>query len=145
MPSVPYGSYALLRSTELREGKVVPLHYFGRALIAFRGADGSPAVRDAYCPHYGAHLGAGGKVVDGAVECPFHGWRFGADGRCTHAPFAVRPPKVSIGGFPAREHSGLIFVYTGPTAPAWEVPDIPETTSRDFARPIDDLCKARIH
>ncbi|MDX2913695.1 Rieske 2Fe-2S domain-containing protein [Streptomyces griseiscabiei] len=154
MPSVPYGWYAVLRSRELRAGKVVPLHYFGRALIAFRGADGRPAVRDAHCPHYGAHLGVGGKVVDGTVECPFHGWRFGADGRCVEAPFAVRTPRVSIGGFPVREHSGLVFVYVGPDdpdgpdgpgAPAWEVPEIEETGSRRFASPIDDTCRARIH
>ena len=145
MPPVPWGWYAVLRSTELPRGKVVNLHYFGRALIAFRAADGQPAVRDAHCPHYGAHLGVGGKVVDGTVQCPFHGWRFGADGRCTHAPFALRTPKVSIGGFPVREHSGLIFAYTGPTAPSWEVPHIPETTSADFLPPIDDVSKARIH
>jgi nitrite reductase/ring-hydroxylating ferredoxin subunit len=56
MPSVPYGWYAVLRSRELRPGRVVSLHYFGRALTAFRGADGQAAVRDAHCPHYGAHL-----------------------------------------------------------------------------------------
>ncbi|WP_338897092.1 Rieske 2Fe-2S domain-containing protein [Streptomyces sp. TG1A-60] len=81
MPTVPYGWYAVLRSGELRQGKVVGLHCFGRALIAFRGTDGRATVRDAHCPHYGAHLGVGGRVVDGTVECPFHGWRFGADGR----------------------------------------------------------------
>jgi phenylpropionate dioxygenase-like ring-hydroxylating dioxygenase large terminal subunit len=145
MPPVPYGWYAVLRSAELRPGRVVSLHYFGRALIAFRGADGQPAVRDAHCPHYGAHLGVGGKVVDGTVECPFHGWRFGADGRCVEAPFAVRTPKVSIGGFPVREHSGLVFVYAGPGEPSWEVPEIPEAAARDFAKPIDDICRARIH
>ncbi|MGW4212565.1 Rieske 2Fe-2S domain-containing protein [Lentzea sp. NPDC004789] len=145
MPFVPHGWYAVLRSVQLPRGKVVPLHYFGRALIAFRGPDGRPAVRDAHCPHYGAHLGVGGKVVDGQVECPFHGWRFGADGRCTYAPFAARPPKVSIDGFEVREHSGLIFVHTGPDAPAWEVPEIPEATAREFARPIDDVQTARIH
>jgi phenylpropionate dioxygenase-like ring-hydroxylating dioxygenase large terminal subunit len=96
---VPNGWYAVLRSVQLPRGKAVPLHYFGRALIAFRGPGGRPAVRDAHCPHYGAHLGVGGKVVDGQAECPFHGRRFGADGRCTYAPFAARPPKVSIGGF----------------------------------------------
>jgi phenylpropionate dioxygenase-like ring-hydroxylating dioxygenase large terminal subunit len=180
MPAVPYGWYAVLRSAELRPGKVVNLHYFGRALIAFRGSDGQAAVRDAHCPHYGAHLGVGGKVVDGTVECPFHGWRFGTDGRCVEAPFAVRTPKVSIGGFPVREHSGLVFVYAGPPGepadrssqgessadqtsqgkssadrsshresaaaePAWEVPEIPEATSREFAEPVDDTCTARIH
>jgi phenylpropionate dioxygenase-like ring-hydroxylating dioxygenase large terminal subunit len=145
MPFVPYGWYAVLRASELRPDEVVSLHYFGRALIAFRGADGQAAVRDAHCPHYGAHLGVGGKVVDGAVECPFHGWRFGADGRCTLAPFAARPPKVSIGGFPVREHSGLIFVHFGPAEPAWEIPEIPETAAKDFAAPIDDVSRARIH
>ncbi|MBP5868624.1 MULTISPECIES: Rieske 2Fe-2S domain-containing protein [Streptomyces] len=145
MPSVPHGWYAVLRSGELRAGRVVSLHYFGRALIAFRGSDGRAAVRDAHCPHYGAHLGVGGKVVDGAVQCPFHGWRFGTDGRCVEAPFATRTPKVSIGGFPVREHSGLVFVYAGPGEPAWEVPEIEETGSRDFASPIDDVCRARIH
>lgn len=145
MPVVPYGWYGVLRSGELRAGKVVSLHYFGRALIAFRGADGRAAVRDAHCPHYGAHLGAGGKVVDGTVQCPFHGWRFGPDGRCVEAPFAVRTPKVALGGFPVREHSGLVFVYMGPGEPEWEVPEIPETTSRDFSSPVDDTCRARIH
>nr|WP_256255104.1 Rieske 2Fe-2S domain-containing protein [Streptomyces sp. cf124] len=163
MPSVPYGWYAVLRSAELPAGKVVALHYFGRALIAFRGADGRAAVRDAHCPHYGAHLGVGGKVVDGTVQCPFHGWRFGADGRCVEAPFAVRTPRVSIGGFPVREHSGLVLVYVGPDGtdatdgpdamgvmgamgePAWEVPEIEEAGSRRFASPVDDTCRARIH
>ncbi|MDX3309197.1 Rieske 2Fe-2S domain-containing protein [Streptomyces sp. NPDC054884] len=148
MPIVPYGWYAVLRGRDLRAGKVVSLHYFGRALIAFRGSDGRAAVRDAHCPHYGAHLGVGGKTVDGAVECPFHGWRFAADGTCVHAPFAVRTPKAALGGFPVREHSGLVFVYVGPDGsaePAWEVPDIPETTSREFAAPVDDTCRARVH
>jgi len=145
MQPVPHGWYALLRSSQVPRGKVVPLHYFGRALIAFRGPNGKPAVRDAYCPHYGAHLGVGGKVVDGTVECPFHGWRFDVEGNCTYAPFAARPPKVSIGGFPVREHSGLIFVHTGPGEPEWEVPEIPEATSGEFARPIDDVQTSRIH
>lgn len=47
MPPVPHGWYALMRSSELPRAKVVPLHYFGRALIAFRGPDGQPAVRTA--------------------------------------------------------------------------------------------------
>jgi nitrite reductase/ring-hydroxylating ferredoxin subunit len=145
MPPVPSGWYAVLRTDELRPGKVVSLHYFGRALIAFRGAEGQAAVRDAHCPHYGAHLGVGGKVVDGTVECPFHGWRFDADGRCTHAPFATRTPKVSLGGYPVREHSGLVFVHIGPAGPSWEVPEIPEAVSGDFAAPIDDVYRTRIH
>lgn len=80
-----------------------------------------------YVTAYGAHLCVGGKVVDRKVECPFHSW----PGR----------RKVSIGGFEVQEHSGLIFVHTGPDAPAWEVP---EATAREFTRPIDDVQTARI-
>ncbi|MGL6236472.1 MAG: Rieske 2Fe-2S domain-containing protein [Segniliparus sp.] len=144
MPFVPFGWYAVLRSKELPVGKLVSLYYFGRALIAFRGPDGNAAVRDAYCPHYGAHLG-GGKLVGGAVECPFHGWRFDAQGACVHAPFAERVPKVAIGGLPVLEHSGLVFVYVGPDEPSWEPGPIPETTSPQFAEPIDDRVRVRVH
>ncbi|RMI32163.1 Rieske 2Fe-2S domain-containing protein [Nocardia stercoris] len=145
MPTVPEGWYALLRSAQLKPGKIVNLHYFGRALIAYRGADGRATVRDAHCPHYGAHLGVGGRMVDGQVECPFHGWRFDGDGACVSAPFAARPPRVRLGGFPIREHSGLIFVYSGAGEPEWEVPEIPEATGAGYARPIDDALRARIH
>lgn len=145
MPPVPYGWYAVLRSGELKPGKVVSLHYFGRALVAFRGVDGTAAVRDAYCPHYGAHLGVGGEVVEGTVRCPFHGWRFGTDGRCVEAPFATRTPKARVSGLPVREHSGLIFVHIGPQPPTWEIPEIPEASSKRFAAPVDDRCRARIH
>jgi hypothetical protein len=50
---------------------------------------------------------------------------------------------VSIGGFEVREHSWLILVHTGPDAPEWEVPEIPEATAPEFAGPIDDVQTAR--
>lgn len=37
---------------------------------------------DAYCPHLGANMGEGGRVVDDCLECPFHNWRFRGDGEC---------------------------------------------------------------
>jgi phenylpropionate dioxygenase-like ring-hydroxylating dioxygenase large terminal subunit len=157
LPPVPSGWYAVLRSSELPARRVVNLHYFGRALVAFRGRNGRAAVLDAYCPHYGANLGSGGRVVDGAIECPFHGWRFDADGQCVHAPFATRPPKVAVEGMPIREHSGLIFVYAGPVGetvadtgisarqPSWEVPELSEAGSKRFGRPSSETFRARIH
>lgn len=145
MPTVPEGWYAVMRSSQLRPGKLVNLHYFGRALIAFRGKDGRATLRDAHCPHYGAHLGAGGKIVDGQVECPFHGWRFDADGACATAPFATRAPRVSLGGLPLREHSGLIFAYSGAGEPDWEIPEVLEATDPGYATPIDDILTSRIH
>lgn len=145
MPRVPYGWYGVLRTAELRAGAIEQLHYFGKDLIAFRDGDGQATVLDAFCPHYGAHLGVGGKLVNGAIECPFHGWRFGADGRCVHAPFAKSPPRVGVGCYTVREHSGLIFVHVGDDPPTWEVPPIPEATSPRFGRPLLRSYRARTH
>ena len=73
----------------------------GENWVAFRTEQGKAAILDAYCPHLGAHLAIGGKVVGNCIECPFHGWQFRAqDGQCTAVPYAkkggsrpfIRPP-----------------------------------------------------
>lgn len=55
----------------------------------FRGQEGQAHVLNAYCPHLGANLAVGGRVVGNCIECPFHGWRFeGSDGKCVKIPYA---------------------------------------------------------
>lgn len=62
--------------------------FTGEHFAVFRTSEGAAYVLDAYCPHLGAHLGVGGRVVGDCVECPFHGWQFrGADGQCTAIPY----------------------------------------------------------
>lgn len=57
----------------------------------FRGQDGEAYVVDAYCPHLGANLAVGGRVVGNCIECPFHGWQFrGNDGKCVKIPYAEK-------------------------------------------------------
>jgi cholesterol 7-dehydrogenase len=41
-------------------------------LVLFRTESGEAKVLDAYCPHMGADLGVGSKVVGDCIECPFH-------------------------------------------------------------------------
>jgi hypothetical protein len=48
---------------------------FSRELVLFRTQGGQPALLDAFCPHLGANLSVGGRVVDGNIRCPFHGWQ----------------------------------------------------------------------
>ena len=60
----------------------------GMNLALFRSEKGVAYVTDAYCPHLGANLGVGGRVVGECIECPFHGWMFqGSDGKCSYSPY----------------------------------------------------------
>lgn len=34
----------------------LPIRYFGKDLVVYRGESGAPYVVDAYCPHMGAHI-----------------------------------------------------------------------------------------
>lgn len=63
----------------------------GEQVAVFRGQDGKAYVVDAYCPHLGANLAVGGRVVGSCIECPFHGWQFrGNDGKCVRIPYAEK-------------------------------------------------------
>lgn len=124
----PNSWYAVSASWELRRGQVRRLHYLGRELVAFRGADGAAHVLDAYCPHLGAHLGVGGKVQGDTVVCPFHGWRFAGDGHCVEAPYARATPRCGVGAWSTVERNGMVWIWYHALGapPDLEVPSMPE-------------------
>jgi nitrite reductase/ring-hydroxylating ferredoxin subunit len=126
---IPFSWYQLAFSDDLAPGGVERLRAFGRDLVLFRTMDGSVGLLDAYCPHMGAHLAEGGKVVGDALECPFHGWRWAADGVCTHIPYAARiPAGARASSYPVCERFGMVFGWFHPSgeAPLFELPEIPE-------------------
>ena len=105
---LPNGWFAVAFSHELREGEVRPLHYFGEDLVLFRTRSGRARVLDAFCPHLGAHLGHGGRVMGESVRCPFHGWSFdGASGSCTQIPYCERIPQQAL--VRARIHQRILL------------------------------------
>src|SRR3989338_7788419 len=63
LPPFPNSWFRMCRSEDLPIGAVKTVRAFARDLVVFRGEDGKAAVVDAFCPHLGAHLGIGGKVV----------------------------------------------------------------------------------
>jgi len=72
----PAGWQLLALADEITE-PVTGLALGSRALVAVRGEHGI-RVFDGTCPHRGAHLGYGGRVIgDRAIICPFHGKRIG--------------------------------------------------------------------
>ncbi len=126
-PFAPYpkGWYCVAVSEELAPGEVRRIDYFGRPLVLFRTEGGESRVFDAHCPHLGAHLGVGGRVVGETLQCPFHAWRFGADGACVEIPYAKRiPPRARVRAWPVRERNGIVLVYHDEEGgePDWEVP-----------------------
>ncbi|MDH4282373.1 MAG: Rieske 2Fe-2S domain-containing protein [Myxococcales bacterium] len=126
-PGIPAGWYTVGTSQEVRAGRVVPLNYFGEELILYRTEGGEARLTGAYCPHMGAHLGAG-KVEGENLRCAFHGFEFGGDGRCVRTAYGKAVPrKAKLDTWIVREHNGYVFTWYHPDgkAPDWEVPVLP--------------------
>jgi cholesterol 7-dehydrogenase len=91
---------------------------------------------DAYCPHLGANLGIGGKVIGNCIECPFHGWQFNKNGECVNIPYCDTIPKLNskIKTYPIKEINRMIFMYfdCDNENPTWEVPLIPQIETDEF-------------
>jgi nitrite reductase/ring-hydroxylating ferredoxin subunit len=69
----PPGGWQLLAFAHELTEQVTAVSLASRALVAIRD-QGRIRVFDGTCPHRGAHLGHGGKLIDGQrILCPFHG------------------------------------------------------------------------
>uniref|UniRef100_A0A493TEI3 cholesterol 7-desaturase n=1 Tax=Anas platyrhynchos platyrhynchos TaxID=8840 RepID=A0A493TEI3_ANAPP len=135
-PPYPNGWYRVLDSAQLPPGTVRSLSLLGEQLAAFRTQDGQAHVVDAYCPHLGANLAAGGRVVGDCIECPFHGWQFrGEDGKCTSIPYAEKVPDFAkVRTWPCCEVNGmlLLWYHCDGTGPTWAVPEQPQIAAKEW-------------
>lgn len=110
----PTGWFHIGWSAEIAPGAVKAMKYFGQDLVAFRTLDGELAIFDAHCPHMGAHLGYGGKVVGGSLACPYHGWRFNAAGENTLIPYEDHTIRKKLRKWVAIEQHEMIFLWHDP-------------------------------
>lgn len=79
-----------------------------RRLLCVRGKDGAVEVFDAICPHRGADLGVGGKIIgDHVARCPYHGHKVALGGGCdSGVPYRVRKYRsITV--------AGLVFAMVG--------------------------------
>ncbi len=136
---LPNGWFAVAWTKELGEGDVKPVHYFGEELVLFRTRTGQARLVDAYCPHLGAHLGHGGRVIAETVRCPFHGWQFdGQTGACTTIPYCERiPAKARLRAWDVLERNGMIFAWyhAEQKPPEWEFPVLTEIGNSEWSEP----------
>ncbi|MCH9682459.1 MAG: Rieske 2Fe-2S domain-containing protein [Deltaproteobacteria bacterium] len=116
-PQYVHDWFSPLRSSDVVAGQITNFDFMGHALIAFRDAEGRAVVLDAQCPHFGAHRGVGGRVVDGCVRCPFHGLHFDGDGQCVKGDFVADPRHlrhVKSAPWTVHEAAASIFIWHGP-------------------------------
>ena len=76
---IPFGWFQIGWPSDVAAGETKPLYYFGRHLVLWRDERGEVHLQDAFCPHLGAHLGHGGKVLDCEIACPFDAITMGND------------------------------------------------------------------
>jgi len=140
-PFYPNGWFKICDSFELPRGAHKYVHQCGQHLIAFRGSvDGKVGCVDAYCPHLGANMGQGARVVGDCIECPFHGWLFDKQGKCEYIPYTDKVPDVAkVKQYPCVEVNGMILMYhhadqeeTPDMTPQWMPPRIDAIENGDF-------------
>ena len=136
---IPNGWFAVEWSHELHVGDVKPIEYFGEEMVIFRTRSGVAKVLDPFCPHLGAHIGHGGRVMGETVRCPFHGWQYdGETGECAHIPYCDRiPAGARLRPWSTQEKNGLIWVWYHSDAkpPEWDFPEVPEIAHEDWSEP----------
>jgi 3-ketosteroid 9alpha-monooxygenase subunit A len=135
LTTYPRGWFVVAFSSEIPNGGVKSMRFFGEKLVAFRGEDGVVRVLDGYCAHMGADLGAGGVVVGDSIKCPFHSWRFCGTGECVEIPYAKKiPPKARQRAWTVREVNGVVMVWHDErgASPYFDVPEIPEFATPDW-------------
>ncbi|XP_057341209.1 cholesterol 7-desaturase nvd 1-like [Microplitis mediator] len=134
-PVYPNGWFALLESAQLTKGQVKHVCALGENFAVFRTQKGNVHIVDAYCPHLGANLAEGGKVIDDCIECPFHSWKFNGDGKCTSIPYSkTDPSKMETKSWKSCEVNKIIFVwYHAELAdPEWELEPVKEITDESW-------------
>jgi phenylpropionate dioxygenase-like ring-hydroxylating dioxygenase large terminal subunit len=132
---LPNGWFQVAFADELAPGQLTTVHYFDQDLVLFRSEAGEAFALDPFCPHLGAHLGFGGRVVGDRVRCPFHAWEFTGEGQCVRVPYAKKiPPKAKLRSWPLLERNGMLYVHFHKegAAPAWEPPVVPEYGSDEW-------------
>lgn len=137
---IPFGWFYIGEDADLGRGQIVQIRRFGRDLILWRGEDGAAHLQDAYCPHLGANIAVGGKVIGNTVQCPFHRWSFNGDGSVADIPYASKVnDRACLTTYRVALRYGIIMAWYHPAglAPVYELPPaVAELDTGAYAGPI---------
>ncbi|MGW2602138.1 Rieske 2Fe-2S domain-containing protein [Streptomyces klenkii] len=120
----PDGWFCVAFADELKPGTVLTRRLMGEDVVLYRTHSGRLRAVRAYCPHLGAHLGAGGTVEGECLVCPFHRFAYDPAGNCVRTGYGLRPPKAALTRYPVCEANGSVHVWrhSRNAPPDWEVP-----------------------
>ena len=122
----PNGWFAVCFSHELETGGLIRVPFMGQELVLYRTASGLARAIDPYCPHLGAHLGYGGKVIGEDLICPFHGLTYNPQGKCIRTGNGQPPPTATLTHRYFKEVDNALFVWRHEDnlPPYWEMPEL---------------------
>lgn len=120
----PDGWFCLAFSDELPPGGVLTRTLMGEEVVLYRTRGGVLRAVRPYCPHLGAHLGAGGAVEGENIVCPFHRFAFDTSGTCVATGYGLQPPKAALTRYDVCEVNSSVYVWRHALGepPTWEVP-----------------------
>nr|NP_001265912.1 cholesterol 7-desaturase nvd 2 [Ciona intestinalis]BAK39962.1 Neverland [Ciona intestinalis] len=148
-PVFPNGWFKVADSTWIEKGQVKSIYFFGEQLALFRNKRGLLRALDAYCPHLGANMAAGGKVVNSdCLECPFHGWKFsGETGKLVDVPYAQKVPTfVSVKKWSCCEVDGMAYLWyhCDGGEPKWVLPSSVTINTLKYAGKTEHIINSHI-
>ena len=136
---IPFGWFAVAWTRDLVVGDITTIELCGEEFVIWRGEDGTVRGLDAICPHLGAHLGHGSKVVDNDLRCPFHHWTWRGDGGVVSIPYQEQVPlKLSKPcrerTAPIHEDMGIVFAWWHPYQedPLFEITPVEEIAEQGW-------------
>jgi nitrite reductase/ring-hydroxylating ferredoxin subunit len=140
----PNGWYIIATSTELKPYEILSKTFMGEEIVLFRTESGKVSAMYAYCPHLGAHLGLGGKIVGENIKCPFHHFEFDVTGTCVKTGYNTPPPKCKTSTWLIQEKNGLLIIWhdAKKNSPEWEIPELDWT---DWSPLISDNLQLKSH
>ena len=136
---IPFGWYCVGYADELAPGDLRGVRYFGEDLVLYRTQEGRAHLVTAFCPHLGANLAHGGRVLDKGLRCPFHGWVFGDAGEAVEIPYAEKIPALArkadcLHHLPLEERGEFLFAWYHPSGdpPSFELAHFAELESGEW-------------
>lgn len=106
----------------------------GEPVLLYRTEDGAPVALEDRCCHKFLPLSKG-RLKGDAVECGYHGMTYDPTGACVRIPGqASIPANARVHSYPAIDHLGLVWIWTGEAAHAdhGKLFDLPQYDDPDW-------------